>query len=234
MSDYTLKALLLLTIAVVMVSCAYPIPRSLKNNFTFNYTPNKKGLDSLVNINGYFSQNNITSYSNYVFFDDGVVLVGATGLREDKNGREIFESPDNLPSFFAKLLMDTTHQMYLTGRWGTYVTSNDTIKTQFIAPSISLNAGGPEGFEYHFKVMDRETIKLVFIKRLHHLSYNDRRRYPQAGLLNLIKDVKPATFVKCDTIPSSKCWLMMKKWFWANGTDYHNYVNKNVTDRKGH
>jgi hypothetical protein len=236
MKRILVNTVLLFAIASMINGCAYPMPKYLRNNFTYRYTPSQKGLDTLIDINGYYTDMEITSrtvsdswwsyrnvpdtfYMNYLFFEDGIVI-------KNVFGSDGSSSPEKLPKFLAGIAKDTTQAMALWGTWGTYIVSGDTIKTQFIHPSGSLNDGW-SGWEDHFKVINRQSIKLIFKRPLHPMGYADRKRYSQEYYAESIKDEKPAVFIKCVAIPNSDCWMKDKKWFWKNEADYNSYSRRN-------
>lgn len=220
----------------------YRMPRSLKNNFTQHYTPTNKGLDKLLRIDGYYSEREIinrkipkgffvkefmnvidTFYMNYLFFSDGIVL-------ENMFGSDRSSEPDKLPKFLSKMVLDSSKSMCLYGTWGTYIISGDTIKTQFIHPSGSLNDSW-DGWKVNFKILDNEAIKLIYEYPLYYSSSSDKKIYTEQFYMDRIKDEKPAIFIKSD-VPKSDCWMKKEKWFWENELQYNDFIKKTVANTR--
>jgi hypothetical protein len=220
------RTIIFSTLIIIIVSaCSYRMPRHLTNSFTYKYTPDKKDLTALINTDGYYTEIRPDSfYMNYLFFNDGVAI-------ENLYGSDRSNSPDKLPTFLTKMASDTTDNMSLWGTWGTYIISGDTIKAQFIHRSISLNDGWT-GWEEHFKVIDRESIKLIYMKPLHKLSASDRLNYSDEFYRQKIKDYQSAVFIKSEGIPKSDSWMKKEKWFWQNEGDYNHYIIKVQVDSK--
>jgi len=241
----TIKSIIFILTVGFITNCSmtYKMPLSLKENFTFQYTPEKKDLDSLININGYYTIIDIDSlrypkgfsgqkweyvidtfYMNYLFFDDGIIL-------KNMFSSERTSDTIDLPKYLTRMAKDTTNSLKLWGTWGTYIISGDTIKTQTIHPSGSLNDGW-SGWENYFKVINRTTIKLIYAKPIHYLSPSDKKIYTEQYYQEKIKDVKPAIFIESELIPSSDCWMKKEKWFWKNEKDYSEFMKKTVANKK--
>jgi hypothetical protein len=207
----------LILILIFISGCTYKMPKKLINNFTYKYSSAKKNLDQIVNTKGYYTERASNDfYMNYLFFEDGIAIENFYG--SDRSG-----TPDKLPTFLANMVKDTIRGLKLWGTWGTYIISEDTIKAQFIHPSISLNDGWT-GWEKHFKVIDRETIRLVYVKPLHHLSNSDRKLYTDNYYNKEIINNGSIIFIKSEAIPNPDCWMKKEKWFWKNEIDYENYI----------
>ncbi len=213
----------LLTSIIAIVGCINKIPKTLSYNFTYKYTDSKKELNDLIHLDGYYSEMQQDDfYMNYLFFSDGLAI-------QNLYGSDRSSSPDKLPDFLINMAKDTTNEMKLLGRWGTYILSNDTIKAQFIHTAISLNDGW-SGWEKHFKVINKETLQLIYLKPLHHLTASDKKNYTKEYYREILKNHPPAIFIKAEAIPNPNCWMKKKKWFWEDETAYNNYMNQ-ITDR---
>lgn len=234
-----------LILIITTESCTtYPMPNHLRNHFTFHYTPDKSNLDSLIHIQGHYTSRKIynhrvprgffkvtweshpdTFYMNYIFFDDGIVLENAFGHDQSRGPNDlnyVQSSPEELSRHLHLMAKDTSGTKKLTGTWGSYITSGDTIKIQTIHPSMSLNDGWT-GWEKHFKVVDKSTIQQIYLKPLHHVP--DNSIYTEEYYHNLIQNEKPLQFVPAKAIPKSKNWLMNNKWFWKSEKAYYEYKN---------
>jgi len=227
----------------ILSSCyIFRMPPYLKKHFTFLYTPNEKELYSLIHTDGYYTTIEIrthripkgfsgqksefitdTTYMNYLFFKDGIVLSNmwpSVGTWDTVN----------LPIFLTKMAQDTTNTLKLLGTWGTYIISEDTIRMQIIHPSGSLNDGW-SGWEDHFKILNKKTIKLIYTKPIHYLSPSDKKIYTEQFYQERIKDEKPAIFIKSKAIPNSDCWMKKERWFWKSEKDYNEYMNKKKANK---
>ena len=234
-----IRSVVFILIAGFVTNCSmtYKMPVFLKENFTFQYTPEKKNLNSLININGYYTQIEInhrkiykgfygktyetvidTFYMNYLFFNDGIMI-------ENMFSSKLTSDTVDMPKHLTKMAIDTTKSMKLLGVWGTYIISGDTIKTQTIRPSGSLNDGW-SSWEKYFKVINRTTIKLIYKKPLHYLSPSDKKVYTEHYYQERIKDEIPAKFIPSKAIPSSDCWLKEEMWFWKDENNYLEYKDK--------
>ena len=224
---------------MILSSCfTYRMPTHLKEHFTYLYTPTLKELSSQINTNGYYTIIDInthrypkgfsgqkweyvtdTFYMNYLFFDDGIVI-------ENMFSSERTSDTIDLPNFLTRMEKDTSNSLKLSGTWGTYNISGDTIKTQTIHPSTSLNDGW-SGWEEHFKIIDKKTIQRIYAYPIHYLSPSNKKIYTKQYYLNGLKDEKPAIFIESEGIPSSDCWLKKEKWFWKNEKDYYEFMKRN-------
>ena len=240
------KVIFFILIVCSILSCKttykMPMPIDLKENFTLKYTPDKKGLASLIELTGYYTQIRITQhkiskgflglkeeyvvdtfYMNYLFFEDGILLANVSPLGESND-------TINLPIYLTKMAKDTTNSFKLFGIWGTYETSGDIIRTQTIRPSGSLNDTW-SGMENLFKIIDRTSIKLIYRRPLYYLSPSDREIYTEQYYRDRLKNEEPAIFIKSDAIPSSDCWMKKESWFWKNEKDYIEYMNKKMANK---
>ena len=126
---------LLALIIVALNSCA---SISLNNDFkriaskfTFHYTGEDTGIDSVLNTNGFFYDSLHVNYdSNIMFFKNGLVVQSISDGKRLKKGqdqdialllKEIAKNED----------LEYLHNFYNVD-WGRYVLCGDTIKIQMI------------------------------------------------------------------------------------------------------
>ncbi len=215
----------------------YQMPSYLQKNFTYLYKPVKTGLDTLININGYYTEIEIethrnpkgflgneweyttdTSHMNCLFFDDGIVLYNMFASH--------LTSYPNLSAFLTNLAKDTSDSKYLYGMWGTYVVKGDTIRIQTIHPCFHFNINDSwNGCERHFKIIDKTTLKLIYVKPMY-MSESDKKIYTEQFYSNSIKDENPYKFIPSEAIPSSDCWLKEQECIWKDKQDYLEFMNK--------
>lgn len=207
------------------------IPSSLKKDFTICYSGKNTGLDTLINIHGYFrtteerdrfgeNHNTLhivdTVYSYFMFFSDGVYL----GLFSSRS--------KDLADFFD----DVNECIKRKGRncnffrwyfWGYYTISGDTIIAQSINHVRSLNQLY-SGVETKFIILDKNTLYIVERRRIGNnqsnriaLGYSkekeDEQFYRVFGRQRVSSDT--AKFVWLDEIPPSNCWLKKRRLFFC-------------------
>jgi len=94
---------------------------TLPRNFTYHYTGEYTGLDTLINTNGYYISQyacDTAFYSMYLFFPNGLFTIATTS-----------RITPELIDYFEAGGMSKTIQYPL---WGTYQIEGDLIKTQVI------------------------------------------------------------------------------------------------------
>ena len=230
---------LFLLSATIITSCMdMPyVPKRHQNSFSFCYQDKDTGIDSLLNINGYFRLKETTratygldssisiedtSYYYIMFFRDGIFLSGLRDL--DRIG---------IPKYFEKVKRNTElgkkELFYKAFYWGTYKISGDTIKTQVInLPST----GAPHSWalaENWYKVVDKSSIIKIYAKRLENgIGPYDFRKTPgnTYNVYGKVFTIWPGTFNYVPIIPGSDCWLKKEKWFWCNEEDWKKYKEK--------
>ena len=225
----------LISTSLLSTSCWSPrMPKNLNTNFTFKYTPGISGLDSLVKLNGYFTQIESepdTFYMNYLFFNDGIVIKNMVGYDKSipvEDNERVNKSPNQLSNHLYEMTRDTNNNLIIWGIWGTYRVSSDTIKTQSVYQGTNLNDGW-YGWEEHFYILDDTTLVQTAIKPLH---YN-ANPLDQKLLADKVKMKKPLRFIPAKAVPNSDCWLKDESWFWKNENDFLNYKKKKTVANNG-
>jgi len=222
-----------LLLIVLMTSClSVPfVPNKHKKKFSNCYNDKNTGIDSLININGYFQMGetpgsvfgygkNIykvdTFFINFMFFKDGMFLYNIADI--DNCG---------IPQYFEQVNKNTlrgkNNLFYNAFDWGYYILCGDTIKTQYINhPSI----GAPTWilFEEWFIVIDRNTLKSIFRQKLFgdkHTIYDFRNSEGETySSFEQTYSLLPARFISVAVIPNSNGWLKNKRWFWCDKEKY--------------
>lgn len=181
------------------------------------YDSTYTGLDTMINIHGYYTQMNVsdkhgkfkyvngelveigidTTYLNVMFYEDGIFIrnlgfqdyAASEGLEKMKREGRTFNSRSEYH--------------------GTYKVSGDTVKTQFISQGF-----GNVWFamEVWYRIIDKSTLQLFFSK---HLALEGPDRKNPDFQPKFIKDAPYAKFVYVEEIPESDSWLKKEDWFWC-------------------
>jgi hypothetical protein len=228
------RPLLFILFIIGISSCAYYIaPNYIKQNFTFCNDGKSKGIDSLININGYYSiaepysrpvfstpydKNKTkyasdTMYQNLMFYRDGLFVIDFFAL--DANGT--FEDDSKIPKFFKQIVENKESKVskffYSSFDWGSFRINGDTIKMQYIdRPIFGESRTFWYAWEIWYKVLNRNSIIEIYSNPIHYTTKSDWENYQKA---KKEKVILPAKFVPVAVIPSSDCWLKKEKWFWC-------------------
>jgi len=116
---------LLLTVLLLFSSCSIIVTWFKPKGFTYLYDGKYTGIDTLLNIDGYFYSD--STHNTVLFYRDGTVAISS--LPKNKE-------------FFDK---ENKNKFFYTPRWGRYRLYGDTVKTQTI-----LNFGGMESMRTGF------------------------------------------------------------------------------------
>ena len=158
-----------------------------------------------------------------MFFKDGIFLY---------NIADIYSI--GISKYFEQVDKNTEEgkrdMFYRAFYWGCYVICGDTIKTQYINPP-SIGDGYPVGmlFEEWFKVIDKNTVKNIFMRGLK----GDKKIMYDAKTMEGDRyswydntyTLLPAKFIPTPVVPGSDCWLKYKKWFWCDENQYEEWKN---------
>ena len=219
-----------------MVSCQwfyYTMPDSFKERieqeFTFKYDGKDTGIDSLLDISGYYylrvERDTSYSFSYMMFFKDGMFVQDRFYYTSN--------SKKDTPDFYYDIHRnDREYGFHLYERctWGRYLIFGDTIKIQYVERPILYSQGSPwYAMEEWYKVIDNNTIREVFAKpiginnteKMHY--YNARARSPLIQAFGI--------FVPAERIPSSDGWIKRGKWFWRNEEDWKNFMDSVINNR---
>ncbi len=175
---------------IIFTSCTYLVPCGIKKDFKYCLTGEKTGLDTLININGYYaaapgiSQWNGRVWANdtlspaYVFYDSGFVF-STTAIDDFIENKKI-------------ILLGMVEP-------GGYVLCGDTIKFQFV------NAPGGQTrdlVEIWFKIIDKNTIERI-----------------DAGADNPLQSFAVRTYIFRPLeikVKPEDTWIYKKSWFRCN------------------
>jgi len=133
------KIFILILSTFLLVGCQ--IPQYLKDNFKYKYDGQYTGIDTLINIAGFYQFEENSTYWNgeFVFYKDGTFAVGS----ELENCEESKDS--HIPE------------------WGSYIIAKDTIKCQSIFSPGKGRWGGGIIVEYWYKIIDRNKLVRIYL-----------------------------------------------------------------------
>jgi hypothetical protein len=153
---------------------------------------------------------------NIFFFKDGIYLEDFHILLDD--------NPANVQNYFNNIYeanVDTVTSKFHATYWGSYKIVGDTIIVQYFFIG-SLNAGW-FGWNIWYKIIDKQTIKLIFAyplrediseRELQVLNFNTNR-------------FSTGKLVPLEKLPSSDSWLKKEKWFWCDENQWRAYMESN-------
>jgi hypothetical protein len=213
---------------ILLSSCdLLRIPAALKKDFTICYSGENTGLDTIINLHGYyrtleerdrFGENHNTLhiidtfYSNFMFFPDGVHLGLFSSRSKDltpffNEANECINSKGDNCSFFSY------HY------WGYNCVKGDTIIAQHINHVRSLNQFY-SGEEIKYKIIDKNTLYIISWRRLgldesnqdatsFNMAIEDDKFFQAFGRERTTSAT--AEFIWLDVVPSSECWLKKRR-----------------------
>ena len=188
------------------------VPKYISEKFTYCYDGKNTGIDSLLNIDGYYViaqpfsnfgySSRDTSYFNMMLYRNGVCVLNFFPL--DNKGRVI--NNKLMPLFFKTIIEERESKeatfFYNTRSWGRYIVERDTIKAQCIYRPRAGETTNIWGInEVWYRIINRTTIIEI----------------PSESLTNTTTSLKsiylPARFVPVKEKPTPDCWLMTEDWF---------------------
>lgn len=209
----------LFMIGVFFVSCypfQYPPPSVRKLFKNHCYDGQYTGIDTLININGYYESFDIgttykgsevirvdTFYYHFLFYNDGIFAT-------------FFDRDDTLEVFLkkAKDKMEGKDKNFSNyGFWWRYTIHNDSIQIVSVCP--------PPGFantwyagESWYKILDRNTI--ITLKNEYEYKSDSPFSKPGDPVVRSKYVVSPSRFYPVEDIPPATGWIVNKKWFRCN------------------
>lgn len=174
--------IILFLIGVFTLSCS-----SRYDRFTYRFDGKPTGIDSLINVDGFYAEVNHRCFSSWTFYRDGT-----------------FGGHIRLNYYTRNCQCDSIIEIR---SWGKYIISHDTIKVQSILnfhPYSLINMAGIHTYEEWYRVINKDTMIRICKKRLSDEPRLDRFHY--------VHDT--AFFVPTKYRPDSTCWLKEKGWAW--------------------
>lgn len=227
----------------LFVSCAHsPVPKYIKKQqFSYCYDEKNTGIDSLINIEGYYTEkiigkNDLFSkvyhsnreatmdFMNFMFYKNGICVFG------------FHNYGDSISSLFKEMRKVKEKHYYYKGPtnlyWGVYRIYRDTIKLQVINRP-SLMSPTWMAFEEWYKIIDKNTLQLVVHRRLDIDIENQGKDFQHPLEIVDTTKVLPAKFESLEVIPYSEYnWLLKKKWFWCDKQAYKAWRKGRKESRK--
>jgi hypothetical protein len=213
--------------------CAYypNIPKSIENSFTYCYAGKSTGIDTLINIDGYYRALSLykrsptvggflkdtsiyyidTFYHYFMFYEDGIFVSRVSEHYYDNNTKELEKKDVSLILKDIAENPETLHaNNFYINFWGGYIICGDTIKMQSMFKGMSLNAGWHLREDW-YKVIDKNTIIRINAFNLPTTEISQPKN----------KTSHPIIFFPIPAKPKpGKSWILKEKWFWCNEEDW--------------
>ena len=198
---------------LLLTSCSTYHKKS-KSYFTYCYDGVYTGLDTLLNLNGFYElelsfydeKGSLKSSTKrpIVFFSDGSFVYESWLIYMERNGYQ-----QSYPGEYDGY------------GWGVYKIYNDTIWTQNFAVSSTTSSCR----KFVFRVLDKNSIECIFeSSNIIDISLKDIEDY--LSNKETIKFGK-ANFVEWENLPcKSYSKIMKKKWFWCDKEAYMKWKNE--------
>ena len=218
--------LIILSFALLMFNCSLiiPIPKSIENSFTYCFDGKYTGIDTLINIHGFYKETVIynaslkdTSHQYFMFYDNGIFVWNIRdSYYDEKRKKNVIKDVELFLKDFAENSETSCAKSFYLYFWGGYIICGDTIKMQKMSQGLSLNSGWHLREEW-YKVIDKNT--LLFIN-----SFN----LPITEISQpVIRTNYPIVFCPIQSKPKQdKSWILKEKWFWCNEKDWEKYMEK--------
>lgn len=164
------------------------------DTFTYRYDGKLTGIDSLINVDGYYETNTYyMANANIMFYRDGTLasVFGTAGMGRIKSDTDSIGNIDG---------------------WGQYKICGDTIKTQTIVIAGNIFWGDSFAsspiivFERWFKIINRDTLLVIYYNDIKEPKRTDKQYF------NTLVCFKPLK-----SRPDSNCWLKRNSWAWKDG-----------------
>lgn len=175
------------------------VPDFIKSNFTLCFENRETGIDSVININGYYKQtpcNQIernkegTTASSFSF----TMVFLSNGIFARQCGN--FQTTDSLESF--------TLNAY---EWGLYKVFGDTIVVQYVNHSSGMATWN--AWEGKYIILNKNTLKQIDINPIHYVSES----YQRILRGKWKSKFSTAKFTSLSSKPIPNCWLEKEEWF---------------------
>jgi hypothetical protein len=185
---------ILICCILIISSC---VPKSIKgiigNKYTYLFDGKITGLDTMLNLNGYYHTINGGSIGNtyFLFYNDGTYadLIHVINTKQNKSD-----------------------SIRIINGWGHYIIHNDTIKAQVIEVYGGIIDSGYTKYiadvvDRWFKIISKDTIQEIYW-----YNYSRSKKDQNWDYINSF-----ATFHPLKDKPDSNCWLKTKPWAWKDG-----------------
>ena len=225
---------LLVLIIVALNSCAsISLKKDFKRiagKFTYHYTGEDTGINSVLNINGFFYDSLHVNYdSNTMFFKNGLVVQSISDGKRLKKGqdqdialllKEIAKNED----------LEYLHNFYNVD-WGRYVLCGDTIKIQMIKRHFGM-VSGRHGYVLWYKILDRNTLRKIYVDFFYFSDLPESKRDEYTYYPNECTDIIPLTFKEACVPSTDKAFILKHKWFWKDESMWREFMQRVYPDEK--
>ena len=214
---------------MLSMSACLSIPKTLKKSFTYCYDGKYTGIDTLINIDGYFEEMveypnhpylEDTCYHYFMFYNNGLFVYNIRDIYYDDSKKEWVKK--DVPLFLKDFSenSEAPGANYFYGNfWGSYIIDSDTIKIQKFYKAGSFNDSW-HGREEWYRIIDKNTILRIN-------SFNmPKALYSQPSYQPVYMIQHPAIFVSLAKPKSDKSWILKEKWFWCNERDWKDYMER--------
>ncbi|MFC7000046.1 hypothetical protein [Rufibacter roseus] len=214
----------------------FKVPSDLKQNFKYCFNGGNTGLDSLINLQGYYTMGYISG--NYPYIKNKNYYSNNISKRQfDYNTIEnidtldihlmFFKDGTFLYNFFSgnrqksiseyfKWIVEAAderekNRFYKGYRWGSYIVSNDTIKAQWFNIPGSLNDSWYSG-EVWFQILSKNELQEIN----HPKSMEQKEKAKKGGIARF--NSLPARFTPVEILPNPDAKIKEEEWFWCKPT----------------
>ena len=187
------------------LSCC-SIPRHIKNAFTNCYANTYTGLDTLINIDGY--------YGEMIFYNNGMVIGTYYHLSESDSPEYSSYMDEVIENSYSKC----AKKFYNSVDCGSYVICGDTIKVQMIC-DYDPHYGWERSYEEWYKIVDKNTLSALEYSRI------TTKKYSGEYYKIVNSSSTKVSFMPMLSKPQLEYfWILKEKWFWCNEQDWENYM----------
>jgi hypothetical protein len=222
---------LLVLVVIALSSCASISMNNdfkhIASKFTYHYTGNDTGIDSVLNINGFFYDSLHVNYdSNIMFFKNGLVVEGMVDVKRLKNNEN-----QNISLLLNEICaFDDIEHLYgfYNVSWGRYILCGDTIKIQMIKYHGGM-VSGRHGIVMWYKILDRNTVKKIYVDFFFFSDLPESQRdkytyYPDE------MNIKPLTYKEACVPSTGKAFILKQKWFWKDEIKWREFMQQVYPD----
>lgn len=202
--------------------------KHIASKFTYHFTGEGTGIDSVLNINGFFFDSlNVNYDSNIMFFSDGLVVENIVDVKRLKNNKnqDIALLLNEICSSEDEHLFD-----FYNVNWGSYKLCGDTIKIQMIKYHGGM-VEGRYGYVMWYKILDRNTVKKIYVDFFFFSDLPESQREKYTYYPDEL-DIKPLTFKEACVPSTDKAFILKHKWFWKDESKWREFMQRGYPDEK--
>lgn len=199
---------------IFLSSCGiFTIPMQAKEEIEGCYSDIETGLDSLINIHGlYYIKREPTKDAKITHPYDTIYdafIFHSKGFLEVNPSIALIQQSD--------LLLNKRSKHFKWGVFGCYNITGDTIEAKYVNPPGGMVC---QTTKIWFRIIDQNSIERIYVGDKDIEIGKNGNPFP--NYKSNICSFSPMTF-----IPSyNKTWLIKKKWFWADESEYKNWKRR--------